>query len=72
MTTQTYHIRQLLTPQRGNCFYKDQSNRGNGTVCGAPETIYDCRWADRYRANNWVHNNKTYIICEECKKLVIE
>ena len=40
MTT-VFHIRRPLRAARGSQFYRDRSDRGQGTYCGAPETAYD-------------------------------
>ena len=36
-----FHIRRQLRKQQGSQYYKDRSNRGQGTYCGEAETIYD-------------------------------
>jgi len=50
-----YHIRQALERNRGNSFYRDKSNRYNGTVCGAPATNMDAGWGERKRVGGWDH-----------------
>ena len=50
-----YHVRRRLRRARGNQFYRDRSDRGRGTFCGAPETGYDAAWAERKRAKAWDH-----------------
>ena len=37
----TFHIRRPLREARGSQFYRDRSDRGQGTYCGAAETAYD-------------------------------
>lgn len=41
-----YHIRKPLKTQRGNQFYKDRSDRGRGTLCGAAETSFDIPYSN--------------------------
>lgn len=55
-----YHIRKPLNPAHGNQFYKDRSDRSNGTYCGAPESDSDIK-------HHWpatVSNN--YEPCKVC------
>ena len=58
-----YHIRRRLKKQRGNQWYKDRSNRSNGTYCGAGYTDHDIVWNDKAEEfNGWEP-------CKECVKL---
>ena len=63
MITQIYHIRKPFKKQKVNQWYKDYSNRGNGTFCGADETDLDIRHSEK--ADDWIH--KAGIIFEACK-----
>ena len=40
----TFHVRRPLKRARGNSFYRDTSDRYNGTFCGAEPTSYDVPW----------------------------
>lgn len=55
-----YHIRRKLKIQKGNQFYKDYSNRSNGTYCGAEMTDKDIAWNDRALPFN------NFIPCQQC------
>ncbi len=61
----TYHIRRQLKKARGNQFYRDRTNRSNGTYCGIPETEmtdHDIRWNDKSLPfEDWV-------ACGQCVK----
>ena len=41
MIDTTFHIRRPLARSRSTSWYRDHSNRGRGTFCGAPETRFD-------------------------------
>ena len=43
----TYHIRRPLRYAGGGQWYRDKSDRGQGTFCGAAETAYDVTARDR-------------------------
>jgi len=60
-----FHIRRPLKKQKGNQFYKDRSNRSNGTYCGAEETAHDVGWMGQ--AERWI-NDKGVVFepCEAC------
>ena len=55
-----FHIRRPLRRAGGNQFYRDKSNRGQGTYCGKPETAYD---VDKVR-DAVPFNNRTP--CADC------
>jgi hypothetical protein len=58
-----YHIRKKYKVQRGNQFYKDRSDRNNGTFCGSEMTDHDIRYYEKiYEFNEWA-------CCPECEKL---
>ena len=63
-----FHIRRRLRKARGNSFYKDYSDRGRGTFCGAPETEFDIAWAERNRARDYELNGAQHVACESCKR----
>lgn len=48
----TVHIRRPPRPAGGNSFYRDKSFRGQGTYCGAAETLIDIRHPDYLTAKS--------------------
>lgn len=58
-----YHIRKPLKMSKRNQWYKDTSDRGNGTFCGAPETEYDI--LPNQKAIIWGNHEP----CSDCIKL---
>ena len=64
-----FHIRKPLRPARGSQFYKDRSNRGQGTYCGAPETQWDIKHS--WKAEPFAGNFAVGILepCQECTRL---
>ena len=65
------HIRKQLIKARGNQFYRDKSNRGNGNLCGSPETSYDIPWKDRNKAKDYEIAGRTVCpICLDKKEVV--
>ena len=63
----TYHIRRPLRPARGNQFYRDESDRGRGTYCKAPETDHDISHRDKARP--WVVGGVDYEPCADCSRI---
>lgn len=60
-----YHIRRPLRRARGNSFYRDKSDRGQRTFCGASETLCDC--AHRSLAVIWIdYNGCVHMPCLDC------
>ena len=59
-----YHIRKPLRRARGNQYYRDDSNRGQGTYCGASETEFDIPHRDK--AVTWFGKNGAYAACVKC------
>ena len=55
-----YHIRRQLKKQRVSRWYKDRSDRGNGTYCGAEPTDRDIAWTDR------PHSFEGRTCCPDC------
>ena len=51
-----------MKKQKGNQWYRDTSNRSNGTYCGADETAYDITWRDK------AENCGEYTPCLDCIK----
>ena len=62
-----FHIRRPLRKNRGSQFYRDYSNRGQGTYCGAPETTFDA--AHSHRAVSWTNLETHYVPCKLCCEL---
>ncbi len=68
MKNQIYHIRKPFKKQRVNQYYKDYSNRGNGTFCGAIETSFDTRHSEK--AVDWANKaGIAFKACKACKEL---
>ena len=59
-----YHIRRPLRRSRSTNFYRDRSDRGQGTFCGAPETQYDVTHRDRVE-----ENCERFTLCPQCQSL---
>ena len=56
-----FHIRRKLRKQKGNQFYKDYSDRSNGTYCGADMTDKDIAWNEKATP---------FLDCEPCQKCI--
>jgi hypothetical protein len=59
------HIRRPLRAARGNQFYRDKSDRGQGTYCGAAETAYDIPASER-KPLGYEIDGRT--VCAHCLK----
>jgi hypothetical protein len=62
-----FYIRRALRPAGGNQWYKDRSDRGQGTYCGAPETAYDVPHRDRNRAESYQLDGRE--LCPACRDI---
>ena len=62
------HIRLRLRPRRGSQWYRDKSERGPATYCGAPCTEYDVPWRDRTRAEAYRIAGREP--CAECARVI--
>jgi len=65
-----YHIRRRLRPARSNQWYRDKSDRGQGTFCGAPEGYFDV--AHNNKAPLWSLEQVKYEPCAECLRIRAE
>jgi hypothetical protein len=62
--TVIFHIRKPFKKQRGNQFYYDYSDRGQGNYCGSPETEFDV--PHKSVAREWSKLQTHYVPCEQC------
>lgn len=60
MNQEIYHIRKPLRPSRGNQFYRDKSDRGQGTYCGAPEGYKDI--PNKWKPQTWNDGNMKQLL----------
>jgi len=58
-----FHIRNKLKKYRGSQWYKDNSDRYNGTVCGADPTDKDIMW--HWKPKKW----DKWEPCKKCLKI---
>jgi hypothetical protein len=65
----TTHILRQFRKQGGNQFYKDRSNRSQGTFCGAPVVAFGVvRWYEK--CVPWTNEaGEQFEPCAECVRL---
>ena len=62
-----FHIRKPLKKQRGNQYYHDYSDRGQGNYCGSPETLFDV--PHKSEARSWSSLQTHYVPCKQCCRI---
>ena len=62
-----FHIRKPLKKQRGNQYYYDYSDRGQGNYCGSPETSFDV--PHKSEARSWSSLQTHYVPCKQCCRI---
>lgn len=68
MAHTVYHVRRKLRRQRGNQFYRDKSDRGRGTYCGADCGEYDVSHGSKIA--EWTRaDGELMVPCPECVML---